>query len=196
MSNFFSDLPYSCIWNGKEWALTPAYDNVLNMLTQTDDESLSEYDKLDIMLYYLIAGDYPLEYGLLLSATDVLFEKNEQEDDSPRMIDFIQDAELIFAAFYQSYGIDLEKEKGKLHWWKFKALIQGLPSNTRLAEIVQIRSQPLPKSTKYNTKEIQNILRLKAKYGLKISQTEREQNLQNGLRKMAQCLITMTKKEG
>lgn len=36
-----------------------------------------------------------------------------------------------------------------------------------LAHVMEIRTRPIPKATKYNAKEIQELKRLKAKYALK-----------------------------
>lgn len=55
-----------------------------------------------------------------------------------RAYDFDTDAPLIYAAFRQSYGIDLNAVR-YMHWWKFRALMDGLPEDTRLAQIMQIR---------------------------------------------------------
>lgn len=50
---------------------------------------------------------------------------------------FWQDEELIYAAFYQQYGIDLTS--AALHWWQFKALLQGLGEGTQLYKVIQYR---------------------------------------------------------
>ncbi len=54
---------------------------------------------------------------------------------------FSQDAALIYAGFYQQYGIDLMKES--LHWFQFKALLLGLDENTRFCKVVHYRSVDL-----------------------------------------------------
>lgn len=51
--------------------------------------------------------------------------------------DFSIDADYIFAAFYEQYGIDLFKEE--LHWHKFVALYRGL-HDTKLNEIIGARA--------------------------------------------------------
>lgn len=50
-----------------------------------------------------------------------------------------QDSRHLIAAFQQAYGIDLTKED--LHWWRFRALLEGLPDSTRLAQVMQIRAE-------------------------------------------------------
>lgn len=53
------------------------------------------------------------------------------------VIDFRQDANLIYAAFMQQYGIDLT-EVEELHWHKFLALLDGL-IGTKLTEVMGYR---------------------------------------------------------
>ena len=85
-----------------------------------------------------------------------------------------------------------------LLWWNnrvvytggsFFALFQGLPDNTRLAEIIRIRLSPMPKPTKYNSEERQRLLWLKNEYQLKTSEAQRQENYQQGLQKLAYTLV-------
>lgn len=41
----------------------------------------------------------------------------------------------------EQYGIDLVEEQGKLHWDKFKALLDGLGPETQFRQIVSIRQR-------------------------------------------------------
>ena len=62
-----------------------------------------------------------------------------QSDQSVRSIDYIQDGEYIYASFMAAYGIDLTAVDD-MHWWKFKALLQGLPKETKMSEIIGYRT--------------------------------------------------------
>ena len=55
--------------------------------------------------------------------------------------DFEQDAALIYAAFRQIYGVDLQA--GALHWWAFRAMLLALPDSCLMGRIMQIRSVDL-----------------------------------------------------
>lgn len=55
------------------------------------------------------------------------------------ILDYSIDADLIFCAILEQYGIDLTDEKLHLHWWKFCALLSGL-HNTKLNEVMGYRS--------------------------------------------------------
>lgn len=55
-----------------------------------------------------------------------------------KLIDYIEDGEYIYASFMQAYGIDLIDTK--MHWWKFKALLLGLPEDTIIKKIMGYRA--------------------------------------------------------
>ena len=49
-------------------------------------------------------------------------DRNEATEDA-RDMDYEQDAQEIYSAFRQVYGIDLMETE--LHWWQFSALLSG-----------------------------------------------------------------------
>lgn len=189
MADFFNPLPESVEWNGKIIRLTPAFDNVLNMYAALE-KCITDAEKIEIMTYYL-TDDAPRDVALLQKITDEIITKPKHRAQTEKAFDFLQDAEYIYAGFMQAYHLDLLDQLGKLHWWKFNALLKSLPQDTRFQEIVQIRLRPMPKATKYNAEERQNLLKLKSEYRLEISEKERKENLQNGLRNLASALIGM-----
>jgi hypothetical protein len=64
---------------------------------------------------------------------------DEAPDESPmRLYSFAKDAGLIFAAFKQTFDIDMETVE--MHWWKFLALFADLGAETRFCgEIIPTR---------------------------------------------------------
>ena len=189
MQEFYRELPYSVTYKGRKYDLTPAYDNVLTMFA--DVEGVPEHRVPEIMGYYLLRVPSK-DTGLLQAVSAVLFPPAKTVHQ--KSMDFIQDGQLIYAAFMQADGIDLNDQRGKLHWWKFTALLRGLPSNTRFMEVVQIRTKPMPAPTKHNAQERAQLIRLKQEYALELSAEEREQQLQDGLRNMARMMLSMAKK--
>ena len=87
-----------------------------------------------------------------------------------------QDWPYICAAFQQAYGIDLYADKG-IHILRFQALLQSLPKDTKLVEIIGIRAAKIPKATKNNADQIAELSRLKAIYALRGT----EKDFQSGL---------------
>lgn len=58
-----------------------------------------------------------------------------------KVYSFSHDAELIYAAFIQQYGIDLTK--CTMHWWKFRALFSALSGDLKICSVMKIRSASL-----------------------------------------------------
>lgn len=54
------------------------------------------------------------------------------------------DDAYIFSGFMQQYRIDLQ-EIEYLHWWKFKAMFDGLYKNTKIVEIMGYRAMDVSK---------------------------------------------------
>ena len=79
---------------------------------------------------------------------------------------YSQDHAYIVAAFRQAYGMSLEDIQ-KTHWWEFQALLTGLPEDTRLSQIMRIRSMEIdPKASpaeKLRIQKAKSLLRIKRK---------------------------------
>lgn len=187
---FYDPLPYSVEYDGRIYKLTPAFDNVLKMYALLD--GLMDYEKVEVMLSWLVKGHYPVDGGLLTAVCKVLFPECKTKE-SQKAFDYIQDSDYIYAAFRQAYNIDLYAEQGKMHWLQFSALMTSLPQNTRFSEIVHIRLMPIPKPTKNNAEQRAEIIKLKQEYALTITDEERQNNLQQGLRKMAEAMLARVK---
>lgn len=65
--------------------------------------------------------------------------QKKQNENNKRIYSYEFDSDLIFDAFLNQYGIDLE-EIEYLHWWKFKAMFNGLKSDNKIVEIMEYRS--------------------------------------------------------
>lgn len=71
-------------------------------------------------------------------------ERTEMERDSSKAPPFSyeHDAGYIYAAFFETYGIDLTKNR--LHWWQFRALFLGLPETVLFCKIMGYRTMEIP----------------------------------------------------
>ena len=65
----------------------------------------------------------------------------EKGGDSPRLFDYRQDGGLIYSAFLGQYGLDLT-QCGELHWWKFRALMEGLGPDCLFRQVMAWRAAP------------------------------------------------------
>ena len=82
---------------------------------------------------------------------------------SKKYMSFKYDAAYIYAAFMQTYGIDLHEQFGVMHWHTFLALLDGLSDETQFIKIVNIRKWKKP--SKHMTEE-QQYRRLKKELAL------------------------------
>lgn len=145
-------------YEGKEYTIDLSFDNVLDVFDVLDDKSLREYEKAEICLAMLL--DEPIKGEEAINLWNYIYEqfiyiKVEQpvvcdikgnplpvqpEEEKEQFMDLEQDAEYIFASFKQAYGMNLYQEQGKLHWHEFQALLNGLPSDTIMKRIIEIRA--------------------------------------------------------
>lgn len=162
-------------FQGKSYRIDLAYDTVLNIQRMHKEKKLDYPDMLMESLKILGISEKDLA-RLTWDGREQLFERicREKIDTKPRpkvgkqqrLMDFEADGEYIYASFMLDYGIDLIDQQGKLPWKRFIALFQGLSDKSKIREVMRIRGMELPKPTKYNQKEIQNLMELKAYYAL------------------------------
>lgn len=84
---------------------------------------------------------------------------------------FDYDDEYIYSAFLDQYGIDLQ-DVPSLHWWKFKAMFQGLKSDNRIVEIMGYRSMEI--SPQMSKEQKQFYRKMKKQFVIPLPQSERE----------------------
>lgn len=192
MFSLTDKLSTEIVINGESYEVDMAFDVILTLFEALNDDDLSEGEKLYVALQLLL-GEEVLNNNELTAEqwNDVLkaiFDNyidgettaNSVEYDiagnplpdsivqseNKRSFSFKQDAEYIYAGFMQCYNIDLHEEQGKLDWRKFIALMNGLSTDTRFAEIIDIRTRPLP-TGKGTGKQREELLRLKNLYALR-----------------------------
>lgn len=161
----YEDLPTSVDYNGQTYALDLSYAVFFAVADVLDDDRLMYGQKLATALDLFVVGDHP-EDPELLSAIYDLLKDDRPRFDGPTYMDIEQDWPYICAGFQQTYGIDLYADK-TIHILRWQALLQGLPKNTKLMDIIGIRAADIPKPTKDNAKQIAELNRLKAMYALK-----------------------------
>lgn len=134
-------------------------------------------------------------HALMTAVLELLFQGREKtEKNAEKIMDYAQDADLIRAAFLQSYGINLYRDR--LHWFEFSALLASMPEGSRYSEILSIRARPMPAPTKYNAEERAWLAKAKAQYAVKITERETENKYRQGLRQMAESLLNLAREGG
>lgn len=109
--------------------------------------------------------------------------KRTSKQEKPRkkqIFSFEYDAKYIYSAFLDQYGVDLN-EIDYLHWFKFKALFEGLKSDNKICEIMGYRAIDLNKIKDKEQKK--HYKRLQREFALPDNRTteEKEQDFANAL---------------
>jgi hypothetical protein len=114
-------------------------------------ENKPPYDKtaIDSIIDFYLCGQKPVRAG------------RGGKTKNRIIYDFEHDAQYIYAAFLEQYGIDLQDIE-YLHWWKFAAMFRSLKADTEIQRIMQIRATDAGKIKDKERK--QDILRQQALY--------------------------------
>ena len=120
---------------GNRYVIDPDFRTVLRCLRVLTDPDVSTEDALYLLMLWFFKGVYVADAVGLFAA---FLRDDEQEHDSePPMMDYEQDADVIYASFLREYGIDLLDTS--MHWAKFRALLSGLSEHSALAARMRIR---------------------------------------------------------
>lgn len=106
--------------------------------------------------------------------------KGGENGKKKQIYSYEHDAKYIYSAFLSQYGIDLN-EINYLHWFKFKALFEGLKSDNRINEIMSYRAMDLSKIK--DKAERDKYRKLQREFALPDNRTveEKEQDFANAL---------------
>lgn len=95
-----------------------------------------------------------------------------------RAYSFAKDAEAIYSDFSRFYNIDLTI--APLHWWKFRALLAGLPTESAFKERIYYRIcdlKGLPKKEQKRIAEIRKEIAIEEKKENKITLAQRDKQM-------------------
>lgn len=178
------ELPESVIVDGIEYKVDMSFDNVIMMYEMLNDKDIDEVNSIILGIKMLFREVPNIPFKELKRVWEISFETLFSEEvikpqldikgnpmpmkkeDKKKYMDLRQDAKYIYASFMSDYKIDLFEQQGKLHWYKFKALLDGLTESSRLSQVVKIRKMELPKG-KGAAKQRKEIVDLKNHYKLK-----------------------------
>ena len=167
-------LPQTYKYNEEEIEIDLSFDNILDIFDVLKMKELPEFYRAELCLTLLFGEDiiegidiidvWNEVFELYLDSTkeeavryDIAGNPMPTKREEP-LIDLDQDAEYLYSSFIQAYGINLIQEQGKLHWYEFKALLNGLPENTIIKQIIHIRSyEPGEHDSKEYKKQMQDL---------------------------------------
>jgi len=167
--NIILDEPPRKVWiGGDSYELNTDFRLGLKFFRLIRDNEFSDEERAETALRMFFKKlPSPENLGAALEAMlDFIHcsEKPRDDADGKKVFDFDVDANRIYAAFLQVYGIDLNQTD--MHWWRFMALLNGLPDGTKLSQVMSIRDQDVPKQTTENGRYIERLRRMKAVYSL------------------------------
>jgi hypothetical protein len=180
------------VLNGVTYVVDLSFDNILllyELLNEDTDELMKIQLGIQMMLKTLPHMEITEQVEVFKKLLDEFVLDQEKEEPmvdlkgdplpvhkEKEYFSLKYDAKYVYAGFMQAYGIDLIEQQGKLGWKKFKALLEGLPANTRLNEIIEIRKRPYPrgKGSENERRELQKAKRQFSYPGMDFTKIEGE----------------------
>lgn len=191
-------------FKGKILHLRLEFNNVLKVFEVFGDDLFNTAEKIEIALLIFVF-EYEIIKGESLNVKNELvlyifkeflgidLKKNNNSNDEPIM-DFQQDAGIIYASFLHAYNMDLFEQHGKLHWLKFIQLFQHLDDKSKIKEVMNYRKMPTPKNEKGNEEYRKHVAEMKRIYALNKTETVNEEKSQEKINKVFDSLASTFKK--
>lgn len=170
-------------FEGVIYPINLSFNRVLDVFDVIADDLLTDFEKAQVSIEILM-GIRDIEFekviALWIYIKENFIDISEVEEQlldlhgnpipkptktsEPKLIDFREDAEYIYASFLQAYNLNLFSQQDKLTWVEFRALVNALPDNTIMQRIIEIRQW---KPKKGESEEYRaNMRKLKSKYRL------------------------------
>lgn len=173
-------LPNSCKINGLSYQIDTDFKTSLKFAEIMESKEYSNEEKIEaaIKLYfgdsYIEDCNAAMEQILMFySCGKSLEELAKQELTSEAIFSYSEDSSYIYAAFYETYGVNLRTTS--LHWWEFRALFDSLPENCKFIKIIGYRTI---KITKHMSDEQKKFYRdMKKLYKLKDNRGQEEKEI-------------------
>lgn len=169
-------------FGGEERAIDMSFDNIINVQNLILDPEEDDYFKVVMSVTLLLDEDYEalmelFDFEYIYDTFELLLEhigfKNKDDDtegssnkSAERVFDYKQDAGAIFASFFHAYKLDLIEQRGRLHYFKFKALLENLPEDTAHSKIIGYRTMKVPSQKEASKDYISHVRKMKRLYRL------------------------------
>lgn len=188
-SPLYYQFPTHITIDGEEYEMRPSWDRVLEAYDTRADQSLP-YAARAKHICSLLLWDTPKDYARAAVELFRFFDGDQKQSDEPRSYDFKQDAQYIYGAFWQTYGIrltewrDMRKKSSEkarwMHWNEFLYLFASLPEDTRMSAIIGIRTSKIPKRNEHNGETVDHMIRQKAAFKLDVSEDDGAERFAKG----------------
>lgn len=174
MNILFEEFPKTVRVNGERFLVETDFREWIRFIQLIDDAKVPWQIKCRLLLQWYTDGVPDDLEAAVYALGDFLAMKTEnaEEDESitrsapKQLYSFEQDAECIYSAFREVYGINLQTIP-YMHWWEFQTLFVGLPEKTEIKQRIMYRSIDLrtikDKDERKRIKKMQEIVALKKK---------------------------------
>lgn len=133
--------------NGEILSVNSDFCVGLQIMSDFENPEFDQSEKAYLMLnrlYKDLPEDRDADFyeEALKKATKFLNAGDDSTRDvegKPRLYSFGKDARLIYSAFSQTHGVDLQT--AEIHWWRFMALFLDLGANTSFSSMVSLRKR-------------------------------------------------------
>ena len=135
-------LPNAITVNGNSFLINTDFRKWIKVSKMLEEKctiiDLAEEVIQSISLVELLENSEEILSKLLEFYTNPNATPRGDSNDTTPIIDYVEDGEYIVGSFMQAYGIDLTI--CDMHWHMFKALLLSLPENSKMKQIMQMRS--------------------------------------------------------
>lgn len=205
MFDLVDELESTLIINGTEYTFDLSFDTVIKFYELLEDRRLKSFEKINKAFELFYFDDQnPVESFSFEQKQTAIEEISEYIQKSPyssstdgntagntepeKYYSYSQDAGAIYSSFLADYGIDLLKEKGRMHYITFKSLLAGLSETTHFQRILAIRTRSV---AGMEGEELTSFLELQEYYGL--DSQKNVDHLDNQLASMFEMLASQAK---
>ena len=166
MNILFEEFPDSVFVNGENYSIETDFREWIRFIQLVEDDEVPWQIKCQLMMQWYTDGmPDDLEgavyvLGGFLEMTADRSDREELSESVPKQLySFEQDADCIYSAFREVYGINLQSVP-YMHWWEFQTLFIGLPEKTEIKQRIMYRNTDLRDiKDKDERKRIQKIQR-------------------------------------
>lgn len=136
------ELPRRARIGGVEYLIHADYRDILQIISYLDDPELPVYLRWQVALALFYEGEIPAAYwqeAMEFLADFLRCGQPEQPVQSPRLLDWQQDAQLIVADVNKAAGMEV-RSVPFVHWWTFLSWFHAIGQG-QLSTVVAIRDK-------------------------------------------------------
>lgn len=139
------NLPLSLNVGGVDYEIREDFRSILDILSAFNDKELSDSEKTKAMIEILYYPDIPplkylqeaVEKALWFIDCGIVHEDKPR----PRVMDWAQDAGVIFPAINKVAGIETRGSHEIIHWWTFYGWFMEVDNDNLFSQITSIRQK-------------------------------------------------------